>query len=142
MAGHLEGLLEEQGKTVHTATVRMEDRESVMQVLDDIKPTHVINCAGCTGRPNVDWCEDNKQATIRSNVVGTLNLTDCCFMRGIHITTMATGCKSELLGTREDTDLGQASIPMMRNIHAMDQASSKKTRPILMARSTQPQSPK
>lgn len=25
-----------------------------------VKPTHVFNCAGVTGRPNVDWCEDHK----------------------------------------------------------------------------------
>lgn len=24
------------------------------------KPTHVMNCAGLTGRPNVDWCETHK----------------------------------------------------------------------------------
>jgi dTDP-4-dehydrorhamnose reductase len=30
--------------------VRMENREDVARVLDDVKPTHVINCAGITGR--------------------------------------------------------------------------------------------
>ena len=38
------------------------------------------------------WCEDNKEATIRSNVIGTLNLADCCFVNGIHCTVFATGC--------------------------------------------------
>ena len=70
----------------------MENREATAKVLDDYKPTHVLNAAGCTGRPNVDWCEDNKEATIRSNVIGTMNLTDLCFQRGIHITVFATGC--------------------------------------------------
>jgi 3,5-epimerase/4-reductase len=96
VARHLYELLESQGKTVSTTTVRMEDREGVMEVLKSIRPTHVLNCAGCTGRPNVDWCEDNKHATIRSNVIGTLNLADCCFLLGIHITVFATGCKSFL----------------------------------------------
>lgn len=92
IAGHLYSLLQSQGRTVATTTARMEDREGVMQELDRVKPTHVLNCAGVTGRPNVDWCEDNKQATIRSNVIGTLNLADCCFVLGIHITVFATGC--------------------------------------------------
>lgn len=70
----------------------MENREAVAKVLDEYKPTHVLNAAGCTGRPNVDWCEDNKEATIRSNVIGTMNLTDLCFQRGIHCTAFATGC--------------------------------------------------
>jgi len=63
-----------------------------LKVLDEVKPTHVLNAAGCTGRPNVDWCEDHKEETIRSNVIGTLNLTDCCHLKGIHITVFATGC--------------------------------------------------
>jgi len=47
---------------------------------------------GCTGRPNVDWCEDNKESVIRSNVIGTLNITDCCYLKGNHCTVFATGC--------------------------------------------------
>ena len=93
IAQQLETLLKSQGKTVRTTTARMEDRAAVVQTLEDIKPTHVLNCAGCTGRPNVDWCEDNKEATIRSNVIGTLNLSDACWERNIHITVFATGCK-------------------------------------------------
>lgn len=52
----------------------------------------MLNAAGSTGRPNVDWCEDNKEATIRSNAIGTMNLTDCCFLKGVHCTVFATGC--------------------------------------------------
>jgi dTDP-4-dehydrorhamnose reductase len=52
----------------------------------------VLNCAGQTGRPNVDWCEDNKEATIRSNAIGTLNLADVCWLHGVHMTNFATGC--------------------------------------------------
>ncbi|KAI1264917.1 NAD dependent epimerase/dehydratase [Xylariaceae sp. FL1019] len=92
IAGMLEVLLKEQGKTVHATTLRMEDRQAVDAELQRYSPTHVINCAGCTGRPNVDWCEDHVEDTIRSNVIGTLNLTDCCFLRGIHCTALATGC--------------------------------------------------
>jgi len=45
-----------------------------------------------TGRPNVDWCEDHKIETIRSNVIGTLTLCDVAFIRNIHVTNFATGC--------------------------------------------------
>lgn len=69
----------------------MQNREAVIEELKRVKPTHVLNAAGCTGRPNVDWCEDHKEETIRSNVIGTLNLTDACFLEGIHITVFATG---------------------------------------------------
>jgi nucleoside-diphosphate-sugar epimerase len=46
----------------------------------------VLNAAGVTGRPNVDWCETHKVETIRSNVIGCLNLADVCHERGIHMT--------------------------------------------------------
>lgn len=93
VAGHLYTLLKDQGTKVSMTTVRMEDREAVLAELEHEKPTHVLNCAGVTGRPNVDWCEDNREATIRSNVIGTLNLADCCYMKGVHCTVFATGCK-------------------------------------------------
>lgn len=92
IAGHLQDMLKADGKIAHVTTVRMEDREAVTKVIEEINPTHVLNCAGCTGRPNVDWCEDNKEATIRSNVIGTLNLADVCFLKGVHMTNFATGC--------------------------------------------------
>lgn len=92
IAGHLKTLLKKQGKEVHTTTVRMEDSVKVAMELQRVRPTHVLNSAGCTGRPNVDWCEDNKAQTVRSNVIGTLNLVDQCFQMGIHCTVFATGC--------------------------------------------------
>lgn len=33
--------------------------------IDRVKPSLVLNAAGITGRPNVDWCEDHRQETIR-----------------------------------------------------------------------------
>lgn len=70
----------------------MQNREAVIAELDKYKPTHVLNAAGSTGRPNVDWCEDHREDTIRNNVIGTINLADCCYEKGIHITVFATGC--------------------------------------------------
>ncbi|KAF5253912.1 hypothetical protein FANTH_1237 [Fusarium anthophilum] len=92
IAGLLKDLLLRQGKEVYTTTIRMEDRDSVAKALEVFKPTHVLNAAGCTGRPNVDWCEDNKAQTVLSNVIGTLTLADECSRRGIHCTVFATGC--------------------------------------------------
>jgi dTDP-4-dehydrorhamnose reductase len=48
--------------------------------------------AGITGRPNIDWCESNKDTTIRVNVIGTLNVADLCFLKKIHCSIYATGC--------------------------------------------------
>jgi len=85
-------LLKAQGKTVHVAKSRLEDRNNIEKEIDEIKPKYILNCAGVTGRPNVDWCEDHKAETNRSNVIGTLTLADVAFQRGIHVTNYATGC--------------------------------------------------
>jgi len=85
-------VLREQGVNVVAATTRLEDRELVAAELDRVKPTHVMNAAGLTGRPNVDWCESHKEETLRVNVIGTLNLADLCETRKLHLTIYATGC--------------------------------------------------
>ena len=90
--GKLIRLLEARGDTVHRGKARLQNREHVERELDQYKPAFVLNAAGVTGRPNVDWCESHKPETIRANVIGCLNLVDCCHMRGVHVTNYATGC--------------------------------------------------
>jgi len=85
-------LLKEQGKEARAAHARLENREEVVREIEEYKPKYIMNCAGVTGRPNVDWCEDHKQETIRSNVIGTLTLCDVAFQHNIHVTNFATGC--------------------------------------------------
>lgn len=55
---------------------RLEDRAAIEADIAAVKPTHVFNAAGVTGRPNVDWCETNKVAVIRANMIGCLTLAD------------------------------------------------------------------
>ena len=43
------------------ANSRLQDRESVERELLHSGCTHVMNAAGLTGRPNVDWCETHRQ---------------------------------------------------------------------------------
>ena len=77
---------------VHISKSRLEHPSDVCSELDTIKPDRVINAAGLTGTPNIDWLEDHKIEGLRVNVVGTLFLLDACFTRGIHVTQLATGC--------------------------------------------------
>lgn len=85
-------ILKQQGKEVHAARARIEDRAAIIKDIEEYKPKYILNCAGVTGRPNVDWCEDHKQETIRSNVIGTLNLVDVAFLHNLKVTNFATGC--------------------------------------------------
>jgi dTDP-4-dehydrorhamnose reductase len=68
------------------------DQAAVQKVLDTEKPEVVINAAGKTGRPNVDWCEDHKEETLRSNVTGPLILLEECLSRGIRLVHIGSGC--------------------------------------------------
>lgn len=52
----------------------------------------MINCAGTRGVPNVDWCEDHKVETVRSNVLGVLNVVDTCLQLGLHVTHLGSAC--------------------------------------------------
>jgi len=92
IGGKLIDLLKEQGKTVVLGQSRLENREALFAELDEVKPTHVLDAAGVTGRPNIDWCETHQVETIRTNVIGTLNLAEGCHLKGIHMTLYATGC--------------------------------------------------
>lgn len=68
------------------------DPAAVRQVLESEKPSVVINAAGKTGKPNVDWCEDHKVETLRSNVTGPLVLLEECLKRGIYLAHIGSGC--------------------------------------------------
>lgn len=60
--------------------------------LDREKPEVVINAIGKTGRPNIDWCEDNKEETILSNIVAAINLCTECNKRNIYFVHLSSGC--------------------------------------------------
>uniref|UniRef100_A0A1J3H1B1 Bifunctional dTDP-4-dehydrorhamnose 3,5-epimerase/dTDP-4-dehydrorhamnose reductase n=1 Tax=Noccaea caerulescens TaxID=107243 RepID=A0A1J3H1B1_NOCCA len=92
IGGMLGKLCESQGIPYTYGSGRLEDRRSLIADLDSVKPSHVFNAAGVTGRPNVDWCESHKVETIRTNVVGTLTLADVCRERGLVLINYATGC--------------------------------------------------
>ncbi|KAG2305607.1 hypothetical protein Bca52824_025355 [Brassica carinata] len=92
LGGLLGKLCEKQGIPYEYGKGRLEDRASLLADIRRVKPTHVFNAAGLTGRPNVDWCESHKTETIRVNVAGTLTLADVCRENGLLMMNFATGC--------------------------------------------------
>ncbi|XP_004244296.2 trifunctional UDP-glucose 4,6-dehydratase/UDP-4-keto-6-deoxy-D-glucose 3,5-epimerase/UDP-4-keto-L-rhamnose-reductase RHM1 [Solanum lycopersicum] len=92
IGGLLSKLCEKQGIPYEYGKGRLEDRSQLLSDIHAVKPTHVFNAAGVTGRPNVDWCESHKTETIRTNVAGTLNLADVCKENGLLMVNFATGC--------------------------------------------------
>ena len=92
IGGLLGKLCTEKGIAFEYGKGRLENRTSLIADIQDVKPTHVFNAAGVTGRPNVDWCESHKTETIRANVAGTLTLADVCREHGLLMMNFATGC--------------------------------------------------
>ncbi|KAF2313215.1 hypothetical protein GH714_009826 [Hevea brasiliensis] len=92
IGGLLGKLCESQGIDYTYGSGRLENRVSLEADIVNVKPSHVFNAAGVTGRPNVDWCESHKVETIRTNVVGTLTLADVCREKGLILINYATGC--------------------------------------------------
>ncbi|BAT93178.1 hypothetical protein VIGAN_07209900 [Vigna angularis var. angularis] len=92
IGGLLGKLCEKQGISYEYGRGRLEDRQSLVADIQNLKPTHIFNAAGVTGRPNVDWCESHKTETIRTNVAGTLTLADVSKEHGILMINYATGC--------------------------------------------------
>ena len=72
--------------------VDITDLGAVRKELDEKKPEVVINAAGITGRPNIDWCEDHKLETVAGNVTGPLNILQACEEKKIYWVHLGSGC--------------------------------------------------
>ncbi|XP_041005300.1 trifunctional UDP-glucose 4,6-dehydratase/UDP-4-keto-6-deoxy-D-glucose 3,5-epimerase/UDP-4-keto-L-rhamnose-reductase RHM1-like [Juglans microcarpa x Juglans regia] len=92
IGGLLGKICDKQGIPFQYGRGRLEERSQLLADIQTVKPTHVFNAAGVTGRPNVDWCETHKPETIRTNVAGTLTLADVCREHGLLMMNYATGC--------------------------------------------------
>lgn len=71
---------------------RIENYKDVVAELDSIKPDIVVNAAGKTGDPNIDWCLEHQAETITSNIVGAMVLAKACAERNIYLIHISTGC--------------------------------------------------
>lgn len=65
---------------------------ALSQFIQSRKPALVINCAGHTGRPNVDACEDQKADTLQGNTLLALTVAHACLTAGIQWAHVSSGC--------------------------------------------------
>lgn len=74
-------------------TTRVDASSKLIEnLLDTHKPDVLINCIGKTGRPNVDWCEINKEITAATNVALPIILAEECAKKSIHLIQIGSGC--------------------------------------------------
>lgn len=90
--GFIGGRMLESWQDAVGTDARIDDKEAVLKALDEHKPDAVVNAAGKTGRPNIDWCETHQVETYRSNLVGPLVLAEACQERGVYLLHLASGC--------------------------------------------------
>lgn len=68
------------------------DSHEVCKEICRVRPDVVVNCAGKTGTPNIDWCESHKGDTVRSNVLGPMVLLEQCLKHSIYFVHVGSGC--------------------------------------------------
>ena len=71
---------------------KYSDYDSVYNFLAMSGANIVINCIGKTGRPNIDWCEDNKEDTYEANTLVPMNIAKACRKLNIKFIHIGSGC--------------------------------------------------
>lgn len=84
--------LEELGEKAIITSADIGNLEEVTAAVRKHTPDVIINAAGKTGKPNVDWCEDHKVETYYANVVGPLVLNKVAMEEGIRLVHIGSGC--------------------------------------------------
>src|SRR6056297_3137745 len=66
--------------------------DAVAHYLEEEAPEAVINCAGYTGKPNVDACETNRTECLAANAVLPGILAEACARVGVRWGHVSSGC--------------------------------------------------
>lgn len=60
--------------------------------LKEHRPKFLINAAGVSGTPNVDWCEEHRAETLLANVVLPATIANACAVYAIPFGHVSSGC--------------------------------------------------
>jgi UDP-glucose 4,6-dehydratase len=72
--------------------VNYADFETLRQFLIQRRPAFLINCAGYTGKPNVDACETAKADTLQGNTLLPVTIAHACAATGVPWGHVSSGC--------------------------------------------------
>jgi len=76
----------------------LDERIDVTNLFDlrhkfsSVRPDIVINFSGVRAYPNIDWCENHKEETIKVNVGGAINTTAAALEVGAYPIQISSGC--------------------------------------------------
>lgn len=72
--------------------IRINSIIDVKTEIEKYNPEVIINCAGKTGKPNVDWCEENKIETLQGNILVPIYLAIACKELNKKMVHIGSGC--------------------------------------------------
>ena len=84
--------LKSQKHTVFIERIDVTDLVALKKVFQATRPDVVINFAGVRAYPNIDWCEDHKEETVKVNVAGAINVMLAAIEVGAYPIQISTGC--------------------------------------------------
>lgn len=88
---------------------RINSVDDAIKIINDNNPDVLVNCIGKTGKPNVDWCENNKEETLFSNVIVPSFISLACKNKLIRMVHIGSGCIYE--GTNGDNGFDETDSP-------------------------------
>lgn len=79
-------------RTVSRSEVDYTSFTRLRAMLQELKPSFLVNCAGFTGKPNVDACESQQADTLLGNVTLPLTIAHACEVTNIPWGQVSSGC--------------------------------------------------
>jgi dTDP-4-dehydrorhamnose reductase len=95
VGGAYRQLLEKKGLdyvSLSRAELDYSDTAVLLEFLREKKPDFLVNCAGYTGKPNVDACEDDKANCLFGNAVLPGRIAEACSLAGVPWGHVSSGC--------------------------------------------------
>lgn len=80
------------GNEAIIVTEKIYSKDDALKYLEDHNPDAVLNAAGVTGKPNVDWCETHQLETLIGNVQLPIMIAQACQEKGIYLLHIGSGC--------------------------------------------------
>jgi len=92
IGAQLKAALLEKNYEVADPRVEVRNLDDVRQAIETHEPDYIVNATGITGKPNVDWCEDQPGETYSVNLSGAINVATAAFEKSIKVAQMSSGC--------------------------------------------------
>ena len=101
------------GKDASISKADIANIEQVQTAVEEFRPEVIINTAGKTGKPNIDWCEDHKSKTVYSNVTGPLVLAKVAMDKDLKMVHLGSGC---IYFGENKSEFSENDVPDINNV--------------------------